>query len=137
MLSTKYQLSEECVSGSGVFSESGRNELLSSLRTIPSDIRRKVGVYTCPPYAFMIGIYNQHIVVLDTHPINAELGGNGNGIMVATHDRSPRSCRLISQWILKRLKMSGVDQKTPQSLAWFIEVLYLGMIHIIHHVNKL
>ena len=45
MLSTKYQLSEECVSGSGVFSESGRNELLSSLCTIPSDIRRKVGVY--------------------------------------------------------------------------------------------
>jgi hypothetical protein len=85
----------------------------------------------------MIGIYNQHIVVLDTHPINAELGGNGNGIMVATHDRSPRPCRLISQWILKRLKMSGVDQKTPQSLAWFIEVLHLGMIHIIHHMNKL
>lgn len=118
------------MSGSGVFSEKGRDELLSPLNTIPSGTKTKVGVYTCPPYAFMIGVYNNYIYLLDTHPISADLGGNGNGILVATNDRSSRSCRLISQWILKRLKASGVDEKTPQSLAWLIEDLQLGMTHI-------
>ena len=121
LLSKKYQLTEECISGHGFLSEIGRNELCSALSCVPSDGNMKFGVYTCPPYALQIGVYNKCIFLLDTHSIGQELGGTGNGIVVATKDESILSCKKITQWILKRLKASGVDGRTPQGLAWLIE----------------
>ena len=118
LLRQQYDLSEECVSGSGVFSEAGRNEIFKALGNISPDIKDQVGVYTCTPYAFTVGLHNDSFFLVDSHPVGEELGGNGNGILVATPDRSSRSCRLIVQWILKRLWLSGVDKKMPQSLAW-------------------
>jgi hypothetical protein len=81
----------------------------------------KFGVYTCPPYTLLIGVYNNSIFLLDTHPIGQELGDTGNGIVVATKDKSILSCKKITQWLLKRFKVNGVDERTPQSLAWLIE----------------
>ena len=81
----------------------------------------KFGVYTCPPYAIVIAVYNNCIFLLDTHPIGKELGGRGNGILVATKDKSIASCKTITQWVLKRLKVSGVNETTPQSLVWLID----------------
>ncbi len=121
LLSKKYQLIEECVSGNGFLSAIGRNELCSALSCVPSDPNMKFGVYTCPPYAIVIGVYNNCIFLLDTHPIGKELGGRGNGILVATKDKSIASCKTITQWVLKRLKVSGVNETTPQSLVWLIE----------------
>lgn len=121
LLSKKYQLTEECVSGCGYLTEIGRNELCSALSCHPSGTDMKFGVYTCPPYTLLIGVYNNSIFLLDTHPIGQELGGTGNGIVVATKDKSILSCKKITQWLLKRFKVNGVDERTPQSLAWLIE----------------
>jgi hypothetical protein len=120
LLSKKYQLTEECVSGNGFCSAIGRNELCSALSRVSSDPNMKFGVYTCPPYAIVIGVHENSIFLLDTHPIGEELGGRGNGILVATKDKSMASCKTITQWLLKRLKVSGVNGKTPQSLVWLI-----------------
>jgi hypothetical protein len=127
LLSKKYQLTEECVSGCGYLTEIGRNELCSALSCHSSGTDMKFGVYTCPPYTLLIGVYNNSIFLLDTHPIGQELGGTGNGIVVSTKDKSILSCRKITQWLLKRLKVSGVDDRTPQSLAWLIEDHSNGM----------
>lgn len=127
MLSKEYELSEECISGSGVFSESGRSELLEALISIPSNTTFQVGVHTCSPYAFMIGLHNDSFFLIDTHSIGEEVGGNGNGILVATSDRSPDSGRLLTQWILKRLWISGVNKDTAlQSLVWLVP--FQGMV---------
>jgi serine/threonine protein kinase len=136
-LTQRYELSEECVSDNGVFSDAGRSELISALSKIPVHSTVHVGVYTCTPYSFMIGIQNDSFFLVDTHPIGDELGGNGNGILVATSDRSSRSCRLIIQWILKRIRISGVDQKTPQSLAWLLETAGTFLLINIHLRNKM
>ena len=76
MLLEKYQLTEECVSGDGFLYKIGRNELCSALSCLPSDPNMKFGVYTyaCPPYAIVIGVYNNCIFLLDTPPIGKELG---------------------------------------------------------------
>ena len=121
LLSKKYLLTEECVSGNGFLSKIGRNELCFALSCLPSDPNVKFGVYTCPPYAIVIGVYNNCIFLLDTHPIGEELGGTGNGILLATKDKSISSSKNITQWILKRLKLSGVNEKTPQSLVWLLQ----------------
>ena len=118
LLTQQYDLSEECISGSGVFSEAGRKEIFQALSNISADVKNRLGVYTYTSYVLTVGLHNNSFFLLDSHPVCEELGGNGNGILVATPDRSSRSCRLIIQWILKRLWLSGVDHKMPQSLAW-------------------
>ena len=103
------------------------NELCSVLSCFPSDPNMKFGVYTRPPSAIVIGVYNNCIFLLDTHPTGKELGGRGNGIVVATKDKSISSCKMITQWLLKRLKVSGVNERTPQSLVWLVEDLHKGI----------
>ena len=33
----------------------------------------------------------------------------------------------MTQWLLKRLKVSGVNERTPQSLVWLVEDLHKGI----------
>ena len=70
MLSNEYELSDECISGSGVFSEFGRSELSDALISIPSNIALQVGVYTCSPYAFMVGLHSDSFSLIDTYTLN-------------------------------------------------------------------
>ena len=34
---------------------------------------------------------------------------------------------MITQWLLKRLKVSGVNERIPQSLLWLLEDLHKGI----------
>ena len=95
-----------------MFSEFGRSELSDALISIPSNIAPQVGMYTCSPYAFMVGLHNDSFFLIDTHSIGKDLHGNGNGILVATSDRSSDSWRLLTHWILKHLWISGVNKNT-------------------------
>ena len=56
--------------------------------------------------------------MVDTHPISGQLGGDGNGIVITTKDLTQRSGILLVQWILKRLRTSGLNGKGLQSFAW-------------------
>ena len=85
LLKGNYQLSEECVSNSSVFTELGRQEILNT----PTNekltlVKRLVGLYTCSPYTFLVGIHNGAFFLIDSHPIGEALGGNGNAILVRT-----------------------------------------------------
>lgn len=128
LLEGNYELSEECVSNYGVFTELGRKELINALTNEKLTRTKKcVGLYTCTPYTFLVGIHNGSFFIVDTHPIGEELGGNGNAILVRTRDKDLRSCKLIIQWIIKRLKNSGVSEEAAQSFAWLTEVPVEGM----------
>lgn len=136
LLSQQYELSEEFVSNNPVFSEAGSRELITALNNVPHNTIQ-LGIYTCPPYTFTVGLHNESYFIADTHPVGKDVGGNGNGICVATYDRSPRSCRLICQWILKRLALSGVNGKMPQSLSWLtMKTTSNGMISIVLYILK-
>ena len=71
------------MSNSGVFSGIGRDEIFKALGNISADVKNQVGVYTCTPYAFTLGLYNNSFFLVDSHSVGEELGGNGNGILVA------------------------------------------------------
>ena len=111
-LPSQYELSEECTVGNAVFSTGGQAELMRAITAkIPlcsHDNPIMIGVYMCGPYIFTLGIYNNALFLVDTHPITEYLDGNGNGLMMATRDCSERACELLVQWILKRLEHSGV-----------------------------
>ena len=123
LLAANYELSEECVSDNGVFTGLGRKELFDALsKQDPTEQGNRVGLYTCSPYTFLVGTNNSSYFLMDTHPIGEDLGGNGNGILVVTSDLSDKSCKLLIQWLLKRLKSSGVSGDSAQSFAWVTEV---------------
>ena len=118
MLSEKYEIFESCVSANTVFSSGGREELVTTLTSKIAPEKLSVGIYTCSPYIFTIGVCNDFLFVVDTHPVNEELGGNGNGLLLMTPDSSLRSCKMVVQWVLKRLKMAGIEENMRQSMAW-------------------
>ena len=82
LLATNYDLSEECISANAVFSEAGRKELFDALlaKKQQPGIKSQVGLYTCFPYTFLVGIHNNWYFLIDKHPICEALAGDGNGI---------------------------------------------------------
>ena len=122
----EFSLSEEFVelSTQNVFSASGRNKFVSALAIQAETTPFSVGLYTCDPYTFILGINENAVFVLDTHPISETCGGNGNGIVVFTSDKSNKSCTYLVQWMLKRLLSSGITNDAKQSFAWITRGMY-------------
>ena len=120
LFNANYELSEECISWNGVFTDLGRREFFDAMNKQNS--AAQVGLYTYSPYTFLVGTNSGSFFLIDTHPIKEDLGGNGNGILVATNDTSETSCKLLVQWILKRLKSSGVSGSNAKSLVWLTEI---------------
>ena len=57
-------------------------------------------------YIFSIGANkNGEIFVIETHPMSAECGGNGNGLLIKS-----KSITNILEWIIKRMITSGVKE---------------------------
>jgi hypothetical protein len=72
---------------------------------------------TCAPYIFIIGIYKEKLFLLDSHPIDEVLGGDGNGILFVTENTEVKTCKIVAQWIFKRLQHYRAPNGC-QSLAW-------------------
>lgn len=122
ILSSDYELSEECISSNTVFSDNGRTELINALTQKLDQSESAVAIYTCHPYIFSVGKHKDALFLVDTHPVSEDLGGNCNGLLLVTPDCSPRSCKLLVQWILNRLLKAGASEKELQSLAWLTRI---------------
>ena len=71
-----------------VFSIDGKNQL--------EDLMKPNGTYlylvTGPPYTFIVGKVNNEHIIIDTHMINTNLGGDGNGVIkLIADERNLRS----------------------------------------------
>ena len=52
------------------------------------------------------------LFLVDTHPVNRDLGGNGNGLLKVFQNDSPKACAALCAWIWKRLRAGGGLTKT-------------------------
>ena len=89
-----------------VFSNDGREDLFNALSNISS-----IEVLVCPPYIFVVCRLANEYVIIDTHAIKSQLGGNDNGIVIAF----PNIENCLS-WIIQRLNLSGVKGSDWQKL---------------------
>ncbi len=88
-----------------MFSDAGRERRIESLcqKAANKELCTWVGLYTCSPYTFVLGIHKQSFFLVDTHCIagggggGSIIGGNGNGILVVTKDCSPSVQELLAQ----------------------------------------
>ena len=81
-----------------VFSKEGRLQLDNILKS-----ENGVYVITVPPYTFVLGNILNKWLIIDSHVISEDLGGNGNGIRKVFDDVQTARC-----WIWKRLFQSKV-----------------------------
>ena len=68
-------LSEEFITQEShlAFSVTGRDHLINAIASQASS--SAIGLYTCEPYTFIIGVHNNAVFVLDTHQIGEVVGG--------------------------------------------------------------
>lgn len=105
-----------------VFSFEGRRDLMGAVCQIYDAKETKVGVYTCGGYIFTIGCKSGNRFVMDTHCIDKELGGNENGLVKvfwSSDGDNESALWYLCDWVLKRLRVSGVQGESSQS---FLEV---------------
>ena len=89
---------KELSKGTRLFSNDGGEDLFNALRNISS-----VVVLMCPPYIFVACRLANEYVIIDTHAIKSQLGGNDNGIVIVF----PNIENCLS-WIIQILNLSGV-----------------------------
>ena len=76
LLHGNYDLSEECISNKGVFTEYGRQQLFDALTNNKvAHLEKCAALYVCPPYTILLRIHNCFFFAVDAHPISSIVGG--------------------------------------------------------------
>ena len=123
LLLREYEFKESLSTSSMAQSVAGEEELRNCLRTMAQKSSRTFAVYTCPPIIFTIvhtagANGSNHFLVIDTHKISSEVGGNGNGVITSADYREEQLANVtteLAKWIRKRIE-SSVRLPAPQSL---------------------
>jgi serine/threonine protein kinase len=117
ILQTEYDFMEQIISGDGVYSAGGRRSLLEAVHEVYSADSLEVGIYTCGEYIFTIGCLHGQYLIMDTHAMDKELGGNGGSGLLKVFCYDKESSRWVCEWIWKRMRQVNVKSNSLQSLA--------------------
>lgn len=110
-LSREFEFTEELVSPHHVFSKCAASE--------PNN----TAIYSCGGYVFVLGCKSNQLFLVDTHPISAQLGGMGNGLIKVYPVQDSESSNQLCAWIWRRLQLSGVPETAQQSFLILDELL--------------
>lgn len=130
IFSNEIDLSEMLPSNPRLHEE--QRELQGAVLSLVESSEPEAAVYVCPPLALTllkISANNSSgiIFIVDTHAVPLELGGNGNGVVMATHyDEHSKGSKweLVCQWIEKRTSMYPIPNHTRQSLINIKEIVW-------------
>ena len=83
-----------------------------------------VAVYTCTPICNTIGFLNNTLVLVDTHCISTELGGNGNALIKLVHceansESKKAGANAVVNWLERRMANVVGDKRGCESLLHF------------------
>lgn len=91
-------------------SDEGEDEIVKALQGMASRPSNTFSVYTCPPIIFTlihtVDKEQNSFLLVDTHKILDDLGGNGNGVIVFVHYRDDSlqdATRELARWIRQRI----------------------------------
>jgi hypothetical protein len=115
-----YDLTEEIISSSCVFSTNGeellRNAILN-LQRQSGDSKVAVAIYTCGKYVLLIGCVAGKVFLVDSHPVVERACGEKTGVAIFSEGHASECHEFIREWLVKRLKRSGVTGGSMQSFA--------------------
>ena len=123
LVTTELEFHKQLVAPHPAFAKSGRSALLQALTKLPAAAEKNgasTAIYTCGGYIFTVGHLHDHFFLVDTHPIGADLGGNGNGILKAYPSSDSAALFQMCGWIWNRLQHSGVRQAQQMKSLVFL-----------------
>lgn len=82
----------EILHGHHVFSQEARECLQKAISEMSSKAQFSTAMFCCKPYIFLTGVTGGKLFLVDTHPVNRDLGGNGNGLLKVFQNDSPKVC---------------------------------------------
>ena len=90
-----------------------RNALLALAADSPS-----LAIYTCTPVSLVVGFVGNTFLIIDTHCISFDLGGNGNAIirLVRCNGNVQNGGESVLDWLEKRISSSVGPDKGRESL---------------------
>ena len=116
ILSREFEFTEELVSPHHVFSKKERDALLRAVSRLGAASKpNNIAIYSCSGYVFVVGYTSNQLFLVDTHPISAQLGCTGNGLIKVYPVQDCESSNQLCAWIWKRLHLSGVPETAQQS----------------------
>lgn len=112
----EYDFYEEFLSQDYVFSHAGRLALMKALSSMVSKEGLCLAIYTCAPFIFTIGVTNDSIFLIDTHPVPQNCGGKGTGLLkrFPYAEDEVMASDALCRWIWQRLSSDGVKNDTLQ-----------------------
>ena len=101
-----------------------QKELQTAVLTLMESKESSAAIYVCPPLAITLLKVQKTpdrrlICIVDTHSVPHALGGNDNGILIATeYDETTKisKCSLVCEWLKKRTSVYGIPKETRQGL---------------------
>ena len=124
ILSREFEFTEELASPHPVFSKKGRDALLRAVSKLCAASKlSNAAIYSCGGYVFVVSCKSNQLFLVDTHPISAQLGGMGNGLIKVYPIQDSESFNQLCAWIWKRLHLSGISETAQQSFLVLDELL--------------
>ena len=106
-ISCDFDFVEKILHGHHVFSQEARECLWNASSEMGFKGQFSTAMFCCEPCVFLIGVMGGKLFLVDTHPVNRNLGGNGNGLLKVFQNCSLKACAALCAWIWKPLRMGG------------------------------
>lgn len=68
-------------------------------------------------YTVLFGSVAEKVFLVDSHPVMENAGGQHTGVAIFSEGHMAQCHKSICEWLIKRLKRSGVASGSMQSLA--------------------
>ena len=116
LLRNKFEFQEYLVENEATYSVGLQREIMKEINNMQNsakELNSHIGcIFHFSIYIFSLLVFpSNEIIIIDSHPISEEIGGNGNGIIV--HSLSKEK---IYNWIMKRVMQSKVLSKSVPAM---------------------
>ena len=116
LLHNNFEFQEYLVENEATYSVGLQREIIKGIDNMQNstkEVNRPIGcMFHFSIYIFSLLVFpSNEIIIIDSHPISEEIGGNGNGIIV--HSLSKEK---IYNWIMKRVMQSKVLSKSVPAM---------------------
>ena len=115
-----YDLTEEIISSSCVFSTNGKELLANAIVNLQrqsADSKVSVAIYTCGKHVLLIGSVSEKVFLVDSHPVVENAGAENTGVAIFSEGQMVQCNKFICEWLIERLERSGVASGSMQSFA--------------------
>lgn len=98
--------------------EEKRNQLSNALFALAAADSPSLAIYTCTPVSLVVGFIGDAFLIIDTHCIPVDLGGNDNALIKVVHCNGKIEIggQTVLDWLEKRMISSVGPNRGPDSL---------------------